>query len=44
MRFFGHLIPGVLGHRQFDAYFVTETLFLGDLGIWGSLASASPRR
>ncbi|NDW05947.1 TRAP transporter permease [Jiella pacifica] len=37
----GHYIPGQLGHRQFDAYFVTETLFLGDLGIWGSLLSVA---
>lgn len=35
----GHYIPGLLGHSQFDPYFVTETLFLGDLGIWGSLLS-----
>jgi TRAP transporter 4TM/12TM fusion protein len=35
----GHHIPGQLGHSQFDPYFVTETLFLGDLGIWGSLLS-----
>ncbi|GAD55351.1 TRAP transporter permease [Limimaricola cinnabarinus] len=37
----GHHIPGMLGHRQFDPYFVTETLFLGDLGIWGSLVSVA---
>jgi TRAP transporter 4TM/12TM fusion protein len=34
---FGQYIPGRLGHRSFDIYFVTETLFLGDLGIWGML-------
>lgn len=34
---FGEYIPGRLGHRGFDIYFVTETLFLGDLGIWGML-------
>ncbi len=33
----GHLLPSPLGHRGFDAAFVTETLFLGDLGIWGLL-------
>jgi TRAP transporter 4TM/12TM fusion protein len=33
----GEYIPGRLGHRGFDIYFVTETLFLGDLGIWGML-------
>lgn len=37
----GHHIPRMLGHRQFDMYFVTETLFLGDLGIWGSLVSVA---
>ena len=37
----GHHIPGAMGHRQFDMYFVTETLFLGDLGIWGSLVSVA---
>jgi len=34
---FGEYIPGRLGHRGFDIYFVTETLLLGDLGIWGML-------
>ncbi len=34
---FGNLVPGRLGHRGFDVYFVTENLFLGDLGIWGLL-------
>ncbi len=34
---FGHLLPSPLGHRGFDTAFVTETLFLGDLGIWGLL-------
>ncbi|UEM24720.1 TRAP transporter fused permease subunit (plasmid) [Skermanella mucosa] len=34
---FGDAIPGRLGHRGFDQAFVTETLFLGDLGIWGML-------
>jgi TRAP transporter 4TM/12TM fusion protein len=34
---FGQYVPGRLGHRGFDLYFVTETLFLGDLGIWGML-------
>lgn len=33
----GNHIPGPLGHRGFDIYFVTETLLLGDIGIWGSL-------
>lgn len=34
---FGEYVPGRLGHRGFDIYFVTETLFLGDLGVWGML-------
>ncbi|GAA6142421.1 TRAP transporter fused permease subunit [Hydrogenophaga sp. 5NK40-0174] len=34
---FGNWIPGRLGHRGFDLNFVTETLLLGDIGIWGSL-------
>lgn len=38
---FGHLLPGALGHRGFDGAFVTETLFLGDLGIWGSLTGVA---
>ncbi|WP_029620662.1 TRAP transporter permease [Pseudorhizobium marinum] len=37
----GHLLPGALGHRGFDGAFVTETLFLGDLGIWGSLTGVA---
>lgn len=34
---FGNLLPGALHHRGFDSEFVTETIFLGDLGIWGML-------
>lgn len=34
---FGNLLPGALRHRGFDSAFVTETIFLGDLGIWGML-------
>ncbi|WP_311946004.1 TRAP transporter permease [Halomonas piscis] len=33
----GNYIEGPLSHRGFDAAFVTETLYLGDLGIWGML-------
>ena len=33
----GDRLPGALGHRGFDTAFVTETLFPGDLGIWGML-------
>ncbi len=38
---FGNLLPGALSHRGFDAAFVTETIFLGDLGIWGMLAGVA---
>lgn len=34
---FGNVIPGPLGHRGFDIYFVTETLLLSDIGVWGTL-------
>ncbi len=34
---FGASLPEPLKHRGFDVYFVTETLFLGDLGLWGML-------
>ncbi|MEK9970154.1 MAG: TRAP transporter fused permease subunit [Ferrovibrio sp.] len=37
----GQYIPGSLGHRGFDVYFVTETLLLGDLGIWGLLVGVA---
>lgn len=33
----GQYIPGPLGHRGFDVYFITETLLLSDIGLWGSL-------
>ncbi|GGO60052.1 TRAP transporter, 4TM/12TM fusion protein [Roseovarius pacificus] len=34
---FGDRIDGSLGHRGFDLYFVTETLLLSDIGVWGQL-------
>ncbi len=34
---FGNYVPGALGHRGFDIYFVTETLLLSDIGVWGAL-------
>lgn len=34
---FGEHLPGKFSHRGFDANFVTETLLLGDLGVWGML-------
>ena len=39
--FFGKYLDGPLGHRGFDVYFVTETLLLGDLGIWGLLVGVA---
>lgn len=33
----GAAIPGPLGHRGFDLVYITETLYLGDLGVWGML-------
>ncbi|MCY4208703.1 MAG: TRAP transporter fused permease subunit [Roseovarius sp.] len=38
---FGNMMPGALRHRGFDASFVTETIFLGDLGIWGMLTGVA---
>lgn len=38
---FGYLLPGPLHHRGFDSAFVTETIFLGDLGIWGMLTGVA---
>jgi TRAP transporter 4TM/12TM fusion protein len=35
--FFGDHIDGRLGHRGYDIQFLTETLFLSDIGLWGSL-------
>lgn len=34
---FGDAIPGRMGHRGFDIYYVSETIFLSDLGLWGML-------
>lgn len=33
----GRHLPSPLGHRGFDEAFVTETILLGDLGVWGML-------
>jgi hypothetical protein len=38
---FGEYVPGRLGHRGFDIYFLTETLLLSDLGIWGMLTGVA---
>ncbi|SOC23415.1 TRAP transporter permease [Thalassospira xiamenensis] len=37
----GDNLPGSLGHRGFDVAFVTETIFLGDLGVWGMLTGVA---
>ena len=39
--FFGDLIPGTFGHRGFDAYYITEVIFLGDKGLWGMLVNVA---
>jgi TRAP transporter 4TM/12TM fusion protein len=33
----GDMLPGSLAHRGFDTDFITETILLGDLGVWGML-------
>ncbi|RVU39641.1 TRAP transporter fused permease subunit [Hwanghaeella grinnelliae] len=38
---FGNHLPGALQHRGFDVAFVTETIFLGDLGVWGMLTGVA---
>ena len=38
---FGSYLPGPLRHRGFGLDFVTETIFLGDLGIWGMLTGVA---
>lgn len=37
----GAAIPGPLGHRGFDLHYITETLYLGDLGVWGMLVGVA---
>lgn len=37
----GQHLPGALSHRGFGPDFVAETLFLGDLGIWGLLVGVA---
>ena len=39
--YFGASMPGPLRHRGFDAHYITETVFLGDLGIWGMLTGVA---
>lgn len=38
---FGDAIPGRLGHRGFDVYYLTEVLFLSDRGFWGMLVGVA---
>lgn len=38
---FGAYMPGPMRHRGFDSYYITETVFLGDLGIWGMLTGVA---
>jgi TRAP transporter 4TM/12TM fusion protein len=38
---FGNLIPGDFGHRGFDIWFLSESLYLGDLGLWGLLTGVA---
>ncbi|WP_163559290.1 TRAP transporter fused permease subunit [Halomonas sp. NO4] len=38
---FGAAIPGPLGHRGFDLAYMTETIYLGDLGVWGMLVGVA---
>jgi len=37
--YFGQYIPGELGHRGFDIYYLTEVIFLSDRGMWGMLVN-----
>ena len=39
--FFGHLIPGVLGHKQYSLYRVIKFMYTGTEGIFGSAMSVS---
>ncbi|PHQ69944.1 MAG: C4-dicarboxylate ABC transporter permease [Sneathiella sp.] len=38
---FGEYAPGSFEHRGFSLQFITETIYLGDLGIWGGLVGIS---
>ena len=39
--FLGQYLSGPLSHRAFDTDFITETLLLGDLGVWGLLTGVA---
>ena len=39
--FFGQHLSGPLSHRAFDTDFITETMLLGDLGVWGLLTGVA---
>ncbi|MFA0193645.1 MULTISPECIES: TRAP transporter permease [Vibrio] len=38
---YGNFIPGDFGHRGFDIRFLTESIYLGDLGLWGLLTGVA---
>lgn len=38
---YGNLVPGALGHRGLDMAFLVESLYLGDLGLWGMLTGVA---
>lgn len=38
---YGNLVPGALGHRGLDTAFMVESLYLGDLGLWGMLTGVA---
>jgi TRAP transporter 4TM/12TM fusion protein len=38
---FGQYLSGPLSHRPFDPDFIVETLYLGDLGVWGLLTGVA---
>ena len=37
--FLGDQIPGAFGHGGFDAFYLSEVIFLSDRGLWGMLVS-----
>lgn len=37
--YFGKYIDGIMGHRGFDIYYLTEVIFLSDRGLWGMLVN-----
>lgn len=37
--YLGEYINGVMGHRGFDIYYLTEVIYLSDRGMWGMLVN-----